>query len=34
MKELLKIDGIEIYNPTCETGIITLLFRFRFFLRS
>ena len=23
LKELLKIDGIEIYNPTCETGIIT-----------
>ena len=23
LKELLKLDGIEIYNPTCETGIIT-----------
>jgi cysteine desulfurase/selenocysteine lyase len=23
LEELLKIDGIEIYNPTCETGIIT-----------
>lgn len=23
LKELLEIKGIEIYNPTCETGIIT-----------
>ena len=23
LKELLSIEGIEIYNPTCETGIIT-----------
>lgn len=23
LKELQKIPGIEIYNPTCETGIIT-----------
>ena len=23
LKELLKLDGIEIYHPTCEPGIIT-----------
>ena len=23
LREIEKIDGIEIYNPTCETGIIT-----------
>ena len=23
LKELLKIDEVEVYNPTCETGIIT-----------